>query len=302
MEPRMTRREFIAQAAMVGAAVSGASLFGTQVFAAPESVIAVAANAEPGLLARQAVKALGGMRLFVKPGQRVIVKPNASYACPPEQAVTTHPAIVAEVIKMCHEAGAAEVIVLDSPVEPARKAFDISGIREAAEQEKAGVMLASSFYRPLAVPRGQVLNTMTVHVGKDVLEADVIISVPIAKAHAATGYSLGLKSLMGLVRNRQAWHTSASLDQCIADFATAIRPRLTILDAHRILLTNGPKGPGETKDVGQVIAGTDPVAVDAYAVTLFGATAADVPHIAAAARLGVGQMDLKQVRIKKTSV
>jgi len=299
MDTRITRREFIARIAATGAAVSGASLFGSDLYAARRSVISVAANAAPGPMTRQAVEALGGMRRFVKRGQRVVVKPNASYAVDPDQAATTHPEVVAEVIKMCLEAEAGEVVVIDSPVDHPIKSFFLNGIRDVATQEKATLIMRPIYYKQVDVPRGRVLRKMTVSVATDFLDADVFISVPIAKAHEATGYSLGIKSLMGTVRDRQAWHASVSLDQCIADFATVIRPRLTIIDAHRILLTNGPRGPGEMKDVNKVIAGADPLAVDAYAATLFGVVAADVPHLAAAARFGIGQMDLEKVNIKQ---
>ncbi len=96
---------------------------------------------------------------------------------------------------------------------------------------------------------------------------------------------------------RRAWH-SGSLDQSIADFVNEVRPHLTILDAYRILLSNGPKGPGRTKDPHLVIAGTDPIAVDAYGCTLFGKKAQDITHLRLAMAMGVGVGDLKRVQIK----
>ncbi|MGB9619420.1 MAG: DUF362 domain-containing protein, partial [Armatimonadota bacterium] len=119
------------------------------------------------------------------------------------------------------------------------------------------------------------------------------INAPVAKTHSATKLTLGMKNLMGCNWDRQAWHESASLDQCITDYATAVRPDLTVLDATRILLTNGPKGPGRTKDVDQVIVGTDPVSVDACAALLFGLNPAEISHIKLAEEMGVGKIDVK---------
>jgi uncharacterized protein (DUF362 family) len=99
------------------------------------------------------------------------------------------------------------------------------------------------------------------------------------------------------VWNRQAWHSSHSFYSCIAEFAKTVRPHLTILDANRILLTNGPQGPGKTKDVCQVIVGVDPVAVDAYGTTLFGLKAEDVEHIRLAHEYGLGDIDLSKIKI-----
>jgi uncharacterized protein (DUF362 family) len=78
-----------------------------------------------------------------------------------------------------------------------------------------------------------------------------------------------------------------------------VKPDLIIVDAVRIMLTGGPKGPGKTKDVGQIIATIDPVAADAYAAKLLGKDPTKVGHIAAASKLGLGQIDLKKVTQKK---
>jgi len=124
--------------------------------------------------------------------------------------------------------------------------------------------------------------------------------VPSAKVHGSTTITAGMKNMMGANFDRQAWHNSADLDQCIADYSSAVKPDLIVLDAIRILMTRGPKGPGQTKDVGQVIAGTDPVAIDAYAAKLLGKDPTQIGHIKKAAALGLGQIDLKKVTLKKS--
>ena len=122
------------------------------------------------------------------------------------------------------------------------------------------------FYREIKVPQGKVLDR--VEVIKEVLDSDVLISLPQAKSHSATGVSMGIKGLMGLIWDRWSFHAKYNIDQALADLATVIKPQLTILDATRALVTGGPGGPGEVVKPNLVIAGTDPVAVDSYGVTV----------------------------------
>jgi uncharacterized protein (DUF362 family) len=219
----------------------------------------------------------------------------------PEQAANTNPKVVTELARLCREAGAAEVTVLDHTIDqPARLVLEVNGLSEAARLGGADLMAVElgdspHLYREIPIPKGKVLTSEQV-VSK-VLDADVFINVPIAKQHGGSVLTLSMKNLMGIIWNRQGWH-QLDLNQCIAEFSTAVRPHLIVMDAVRILTSGGPKGPGTTKDVGQVIVGTDPVAIDAYATTLFGLQPAQVPHIAQAAQLGVGQIDLSKVTQK----
>jgi uncharacterized protein (DUF362 family) len=260
--------------------------------------LAVARGSDPAAMVAAAVDGIGGMSAFVKKGSRVVVKPNAAWARLPEDAATTNPRVIASIVRLCRKAGAAEVIVVDHVIDkPADRVYRMTGIAAACEASGARLVSAGaeSMYRRIEIAGAKVLSEEQVI--KHVLDADVFINVPIAKCHSDAKVTLGLKNLMGVVWNRQKWHSSSGFDQCIAEFAAAVKPHLTILDANRILLTNGPQGPGETKDVRQVIAGVDPVAVDAYGATLFGLNAEDVEHIRLAHECGVGEMDLGKVRI-----
>ena len=260
--------------------------------------IAVASKKNPGASTRAAIAALGGMAAFVKKGDKVVIKPNAAWARSPENAATTNPEVVAALVAMCKEAGAKEVTIIEHTIDrPADMVLATTGIKAAAEKAGAKVQAIQneSNYRQIEIPGGKLLKRE--QVSKDILAADVFINVPIAKVHGATKLTLGMKNLMGIMWNRGAWHNSASLHQCIADFIGAVKPDLTVLDATRILLTNGPKGPGKTKDVGQVIAGTDPVAVDAYGATLFGLKPTDIEHIKLASERGIGKINFQKVKV-----
>jgi len=306
---KINRREFIEGVAGIGAALFVGGCGAKEEAGAASSVaprkpkldidgLFVASGKGPAKNARAAVDALGGMSKIIKKGDFVVIKPNIAWNRPPEAAATTNPEVVAELVRMCKEAGAGKILVIDHIIDrPAEGVLGFTGIREAAEKAGAEVMAAQneSDYRSVEIPKGKLLKSDTLI--KDILKADVFINAPIAKTHSSTKLTLGMKNLMGCIWDRQAWHESSSLDQCIADYATAVRPDLTVLDATRILLTNGPKGPGQTKDPGKVIAGTDPVAVDAYGATLFGLKPEEISHIKLAVEMGVGKIDLGKAKM-----
>jgi len=297
----ISRRDFLRRAAAAGLAVYGigelSGLEGTAEAAGPPT-IAVASKKSPAQLVQAAVNALGGMKHFVKPGNTVVLKPNVAWARRPEQAANTNPEVVAEVVRLCKAAGAREIKVIDHAIDLDTAAFNMSGIREAAEKAGARVISARSqgMYQKVNLSRAKVLKSADVM--RDFMRADMVINLPIAKVHGSTKVTLGSKNLMGVVWDRGAWHQSASLDQCIADFAAQFRPKLTILDGVRTLLTNGPKGPGKVGTPGVVVAGVDPVAVDAYGATLLGFKPQDIGHIKLAFAAGVGEMRLDRIKVK----
>ncbi len=263
-------------------------------------ILVVAEKDSPANLVRKAIKALGGMSKFVKKGNKVLIKPNMAFARPPEGAANTNPEVVAELVRLCFEAGAKEVVVLDHTLAPARVAYEMSGIAKAAEAQGAKVVYVSpKDFVPVEIPKGKILSAYEVRVLKQVLDADVFINVPVAKTHSGARLTLGMKNLMGIIQDRGAWHRSGDLHQCIADFVTAVKPHLTVIDAIKIMTSGGPAGPGRLEQKDTIIASTDIVAADAYATTLFGMKPEDIPYIVKAAELGVGVADLKRVKIVK---
>jgi len=242
----MKRRELLRRLGLGVAAVGlGQVALGQKAGRQQQPVVVVAEKDKPAELVRKAIKALGGMSRFVKKGNRVLIKPNIAFARPPEGAANTNPEVVAELVQLCFEAGAKEVIVLDYTLDPARITYEMSGIAKAAEAKGARVVYVSPRdFVPIEVPKGKILSAYDVRVLKQVLDADVFINVPIAKTHGSARLTLGMKNLMGIIQDRGAWHRSGDLHQCIADFVTAVKPHLTVIDAIRILASGGPKGPG----------------------------------------------------------
>lgn len=265
------------------------------------ATLGVARNGTPEAMTRAAVEKLGGMKAFIASGDVVVVKPNIGWDRTPEQAANTHPEVVKAVVAMCLEAGAKQVKIMDRPCNDPRRCYQRSGIQPAAQSlNHPAVSVEHMDERkfvdiPLKHPSGS-LKSWTFY--RDVLEADKIINVPIAKHHNATRLTMSLKNIMGVLGGNRG-NIHHDLDRNIADLNTVLRSHLIVMDAVRVLTANGPQG-GRTKDVRElnsVIAGTDPVAVDAYGTTLFGITPADVPHILFAAQQGLGQSDLNKIKV-----
>ncbi len=259
--------------------------------------LAVFEGDSPGANVRAAVAALGGMAAFVSQGQRVVVKPNVLRGMAPEYAVTTNPEAMAEVIRMCFEAGAAEVTVLDRPTTDARSAFQLSGLEKAAADAGAKVKyLTDRNFESVPIPLGMALQSWPLV--SDVLQADVFINMPIAKTHSLAGLTLSMKNLMGIMGgSRGSIHYN--FPQKICDINTVVKPTLIVMDAHRILVRNGPTGGNlnDVKLVRKVVAGTNAASVDAYGAGLFGLKPSDLEFLVAAQQRGIGETDVGKLRI-----
>jgi uncharacterized protein (DUF362 family) len=268
-----------------------------------DAYLAVARGESPAAMVQAALKALGGIERFVKPGHDVIIKPNICVAYHSyEYAATTNPEVVATLVGLCLGAGARRVRVMDLPFGGTpQEAYTRSGIAEAV-QAAGGQMevMARMKYQDVAIPNGRDITRWPVY--HDVLAADVLIDVPIAKHHNLARLTLGMKNLMGVVLERSSLHRN--LGQRLADLTSLVRPTLTVVDAVRILTNHGPTG-GSLDDVkltNTVIASHDIVAADAYAATLFGLTGADIPAIRAGADMSLGAMDLRRVKVEEINV
>ena len=265
--------------------------------------LVVARSGDPAELVRRAMAALGGMERFVHRGDDVIVKPNicvAYHTC--EYAATTNPWIVGEVVRLALEAGARRVRVMDYPFGgSAEHAYAKSGIQEQVEAA-GGQMEEMTVFKFLDtdIPDGVDLTTCKIY--DDVLKADVLINIPIAKTHGLARLTLGMKNLMGTIYNRPQMHRN--LGQRLADLASRVRPALTVVDAVRMLMRNGPTG-GSLDDVKQadtLIVSQDIVAADSYAATLFELKPEDLAYVRAGAQMGLGRSDLDSLKIEELTV
>jgi uncharacterized protein (DUF362 family) len=250
---------------------------------------------------RKAVELLGGMGSFVSKGDVVFVKPNISWDRVPEQAATTNPQVVTTVIEMVKEAGAKRILVADNTCNDARRCYKRSGIQDAAKAAGADVsFMEDRKFRKVNLG-GAVLEDWEVYT--DVIEADKIINIPIAKHHGLSGVTLSMKNLMGLIGgSRNRLHQKMS--ESIVDLAAYFKPTLNILDANRILTARGPAS-GTTKDIkvlNTVAASADPVAIDAFGITLFGRDPAEFEHIRLGEERGLGTADFTKMALKEVSL
>lgn len=265
--------------------------------------LVVARGGEPGALVQQALKALGGIERFVKPGHDVIIKPNICVAYHTyEYAATTNPWVVGELVRLCLGAGASRVRVIDFPFGgSAESAYARSGIEEQVKAAGGSMETMSRVkYVNTRLTGAQVLTDCVIY--DDALKADVLIDVPIAKHHSLARLTLGMKNLMGLIQNRESIHYQ--MGEKLADLARHLHPTLTIVDAVRILMDNGPTG-GDLNDVKQLdtlIASADIVAADSYAATLFGLQPDEISYIKAGAAAGLGRSDLQSLKIEELRV
>lgn len=252
---------------------------------------------------------LGGIDTFVGRGDVVLVKPNASFSVPSGTGANTSPEIASAVVRLSLEAGASKVILADHTInKPSALTVQINGLRAAAEEQGAQflVLQQESDFQTVELEGAQTLRE--VEIAKAYLESDVLINVPVLKHHEATGSSVGLKGLMGLVYDRAAFHRQG-LDGAIADLSLGIRPSLTVVDATRVLVSGGPRGPGELVEMGKVVAGVDPVAVDVASMALayslgyedFGFDGRNA-YVQIASGLGVGDAEPSSVLAKTFEV
>jgi uncharacterized protein (DUF362 family) len=259
----------------------------------------------PELLVRAAVDAIGGIRRFVPSGAKVVVKPNmcTSYY-DYTYATTTNPYVVGTLVKMCFEAGAANVKVFDYPFGGTfSDAYLSSGVQK--EVEAAGgemVAITDRKFVKHTLPDAKSLNTTEIF--DDALSADVLINVPIAKDHALSGVTAAMKNMMGIIAYRDIIHSD--FPDMLTDLNFYVKSTLTVVDAVRILTANGPTG-GALSDVKQlntIIASPDIVAADAYTCSkLFNVDLnLFVGYVRRAAERGLGRMDLENLDIKEINV
>jgi uncharacterized protein (DUF362 family) len=313
----LTRRDFL-----LLAAAGGAMLAGLRAFSRLKRSLRVRGNAPSSLrkglavihgsaaasgdeasvvrkMTRAAVDALGGMKALVRPGASVIIKPNAAWALPPQMAASTNPYVVAALVEMCREAGASRVKVIDHTIaanpEPSYRA---SGI--AAEVERAGgtpAYVDPSRFVEIDVPDAFALSRWLFY--EEFISADacdVLINVPVLKTHGTSRLTMGLKNAFGMVGGERG-NLHRDIHRNIADLHRVVKVDLTVLDAYRVMRRHGPTG-GRLEDVDnsmdgarRIIAGTDPVAVDAYGASLFGWTKDDVSFVRYAEEAGIGSAD-----------
>ena len=307
----MKRRDFIIKGLGAGIlAGSGVSLNGfSRLMGNPASTpgdtvdLVAVKGSDPITMFDRGIEPLGGISAFVKPGQTVVVKPNIGWDTTPERAANTNPELIGHIVAKCYEAGAKSVSVFDNTCDEWKNCYTNSGIEQEVINN-GGILVpgnSESYYRDVNIPLGKSLKTAKVH--ELILDSDVFINVPVLKSHGSAKLTIAMKNLMGVVWDRRFWHRN-DLHQCIADYATFRNPDLNIIDAYRVMKRNGPRGVS-VEDVirlDSLLISKDIVAVDAAAALLFGMEPNDIPYIAIANEMGIGNMDLSKLNIERIKI
>lgn len=305
----MDRKDFLKTLATAGVATSmgvSARIPEAQAESAeniPDMVAVL--GGEPVAMFEKAIAAMGGMGQYVKKGQKVAIKPNIAWDRTPEMGANTNPELVAAVVKACLDAGAAEVVVFDHSCDDMRKCYKTSGVEAAAVAAGARVLPSDEerYYREVSIPQGKNLTSAKIH--EAILDCDVWFNVPVLKVHMGAKLTSAMKNYLGIVWDRQYFHRN-DLSQCIADACTfEKKPALNIVDAYRIMKSNGPRGKSKSDVVTAkgLFISSNIVAVDTAATKFLGQvqgmTVEDVNHLKFGEELNLGSTDLGQLKIER---
>jgi uncharacterized protein (DUF362 family) len=317
MTKKINRRDFIKKSASMGAlsflglgvTTSCQSKQTTVKKQASDVDIAVIQGQDYAINTTMAVEHLGGMDAFVSKGAKVAILANPQRNNP---GAFTKPQVLQAAIQMCLESGAHSVTCISQLPD---QNWEATGLKKVVSEQGAGLVIVDrsddSQFKTVPIPKGIALTEAQIMSEFD--NYDVFIDMPITKDHAGNKFTGTMKNLMGLSSrktnrsfHKEGWQTDIDaidhLEQCIADLNTIIQPDLCIVDATEFITTNGPFGPGEIITPQKVVAGTDRVAVDSYCCTLWGLQGNDILQITKAFDHGLGEMDLKKVKIKEVSI
>lgn len=299
-----SRREFLVQAGAMTAACGGAALAAQAAASQPAMAIAqwtgpkdLPASEIDKIAEQLTIKALegvGGIGRFVRRGDVVWVKPNIAWIQPPEMAANTNPQVVATIVRLCFEAGAKQVKVGDNPVDVVDQAYERSGIAAAARRAGAQVVIMDrARFRRVDI-KGEVLKSIPIY--PEILEADLVINVPIAKHHGLATITVAMKNFMGVVEERRTFHQA--IGETLTDLNRFLQPKICVVDAVRVLVARGPRG-GRLEDVRMplaVAAGTDVVALDAWAAEILGWKPEQISSVVCGHKAGLGTMDYRSLK------
>ncbi|HOV34111.1 MAG TPA: DUF362 domain-containing protein [Candidatus Hydrogenedens sp.] len=299
---KKTRRQFIFETGLYAGALALQPVIGrAQDVQAPLDMVVCKWKGDPipeeptreiaDKLTKKAIEAIGGLERFVKKGDVVWIKPNIAWDRTPEQAANTNPDLLRTLIELCFNAGAKTVKVGDNPCHDSKKTYITSGIGAVVKEAGAELVYVDRSRFKETEINGERLKKIPLY--PEMIESDIILNVPIAKHHGEATVTLGMKNYMGVVENRRMFHQD--LPTCIKDITAYMKPKITILDAIRVLTANGPTG-GDLKDVKRlniVAASVDIVALDTFGCEILNYDPNKIGTVKKGFEAGLGQMDYK---------
>jgi uncharacterized protein (DUF362 family) len=231
---------------------------------------------------------LGGITAFVKPGDRVLLKPNLLTGARPTKECVTRPEVVYYVAQMVKEAGG-KPFLADSP------AF---GSAYGVAKANGYLPVIKDLDLPIVEMSGKRYKRVSENfnhllLSKEAMEADVVINLPKVKSHMQLTLTMGVKNLFGCVPGKMKawWHMEAGKDPerfaaMLIETARAIAPNLTIVDGIIGHEGNGPSA-GEPRELGVLAASNNVFALDRAFVEVLKVDPTIIPTIVASQKLGV---------------
>lgn len=313
---QLSRREFLMRSAKAGAAIAAAGALSYAIYdktgpaahkeaqtlvtvpdfsVSPiqDKTMSIVTGADRKATVNKAIDLLGGIERFIKPGDRVLIKPNVGFAKAPSLGATTNPELVAEVAKLCYKRGGAkEVFVTDNPISDPESCFTLSGIGKAAREAGGKVMLPKdSYFKPTTLKDATLIKNWPI-LYEPLKGINKIIGIAPIKDHRRSIASMSMKNWYGLLGGRRnIFHQD--INTIIVELAMMVRPTLVILDGTEVMMTNGPTGGSITdlRRANTLIASCDQVAADAFGCTLLNLQPTDVAYLSKAQALGIGTAD-----------
>ncbi len=309
MKNRIDRREFIKQSVALGVTTMAGLTSLPKILTAgatPAGIDISVVNGKDFFASTvKAVAQLGGIEKFVWKKSKVGLLINSPWNKP---GTYTNPDIALAVLKMCLDAGAKEIYSIE---DASSGYWKRSRLYKQFEKEIYAIR-SNNDKSTVEIPKGKSLKEAKI--SKTLLDCDVLVNIPIVKNHEGTHFTANLKNMMGACAGstNRYFHSGSGkgglfnayadpdfLSQCIADVNLIRKPELCVVDATEFVTTNGPAGPGEIRKANRVVAGVNPVSVDAYCATLLGFNPGDVSLIRFASDHGLGEIDLKKLTIKE---
>lgn len=253
---------------------------------------------------RKAIELIGGMNQYVKPGCRVLMKPNMTGPAPYTKGVTTNPAVLDALMKLAWEAGAARVDVGDGTGSIHIGSIEVMercGIGEVARKNR-GEMVDLNLGETVDVPviNGFILES--VKVNKKYFDYDVVVNIPVLKTHFITEVSLGIKNMKGCIPpvEKRRFH-DIGVNKAVADLGAVIAAGLTVMDGTVAGEGLGPKE-GRPVNFKTVLAGGNTLAVDMVSAEIMGFEPMEIEHIHLAAKHHIGPSEPSQIQIQGESI
>ena len=248
---------------------------------------------------RHAVELLGGIDEFLRPGMKVLLKPNLLFGASPDKCITTHPEVVKAVVNIVRQAGCIPIMGDSPAVGSGRMHYRWSGFAEICREMNVEWV---DFEDDAVEVAGKHLFKK-LEIAKAVLAADAIINLPKVKTHGQTYLTLAVKNMFGIIPGvrKSRWHMNAGSDavlfsKMLLEICYYKKPVLNIVDGIIAMEGNGPRS-GDPYPLGYIIAGEDPSAVDRVIVHMLNTKPSKVPTLIAAEQMGLGETNLDNIQI-----